>query len=154
MGAVAQALGKGSILPYQGKDYPLAPWTLNVQGDFELHLEQEARKQLRAACKELMPDEASDMRRVVMQDITAGVYSFGGSAAFKSMTSARHMPYLLYLQLRDGAKSEDRHLITPELARQMAEEDADACLDAMTSANPTKPAKTPETPTTPMTSTL
>jgi hypothetical protein len=99
MGQLADALGIGASISYNGKTYQIAPWTFEIQGKYERYLEEQAILAVRRNKHMLPEDEYGSALKGVMQDIAAGEYSFGSDLLARSLKKLPHITYLIYLCL-------------------------------------------------------
>jgi hypothetical protein len=130
MGEISRALGQGSSLSFQGKNYTLAPWSYDLQGEFERYLEDKAWETCRRASQRLSKEEADELRAQTLRDITAGVYTFGGPVSAKALQSLPHLKRLLYLML------EKKHPeVTPQLVDEMVDQNLEQVIAAVNEVN-------------------
>lgn len=94
----ATLLAKGLPFEFAGETYTIAPWTYDVQAEYEKYLVGRAYANLRAARAELGP-EYEDERAALRKDVDAGEYEFGRPLVMKSLGSDRNLKHLLYLCL-------------------------------------------------------
>ncbi len=130
MGQVSSALGLGSQIDYQGQTYNLSPWTYEIQGQFELYLQEHAMKSAKQLGKYLDPVEAKNLILETKRDIDVGEYSFGGTLLARAVSSVQHLPYLTWLMIRKNHKE-----VKLELVKQMFKEDFERILDKVNEAN-------------------
>lgn len=147
MGQIAQALGQGPTLQYDGQTYTLAPWSYDIQARFERYLEAEATLAARRMAEHLPLEEAKQLLKDVHRDVTAGLYTFGTETVAEALKSLRHLQYLLWLTLLPNHPE-----VKLDTARKMMDEQLEQVMQAMSDANadPTKAkTATPESVPTP-----
>jgi hypothetical protein len=120
MSATAKALAKGATFEFEGEAYTLAPWTYDVQAEYEKHLQARAYANLRAARPEMGPGEYEEERAALRRDVDAGEYDFGRPLAMKSIGVDRNFKHLLYLCLAYGSKDRPGR-VTRDLVERIAE---------------------------------
>jgi flagellar motor switch protein FliG len=130
MGEISRALGNGSTLQFRGKTYRLAPWSYDIQAEFEQHLEQKAWETYLRATKCLPKEEVDALRAQTSRDITAGVYSFGAQVSVTSLSALPHLKHLVWMLLE-----REHPEVTPMLVQEMLQEDQAEVFRAIDEAN-------------------
>ncbi len=132
MGAVSLALGAGSTFDFEGRVYHLAPWTFEVQGEFEKYLEREAVAACQRISTFLPADSAEKALSLLLRDIAAGIYTFGTDTVGKALESNKHSRYLVWLMFRAQPNQTD---VTRELVDRMFKEKLKELMTAAKLAN-------------------
>lgn len=104
MGNVAQSLGQPVLFPYEGKDYSVSPWTLEIQSHFERYLEREILEGFHRTKHALDPDQADKVAATLTSDIGLGKYTFGTEAVGNALRSKKHLLYLFFLCVKRNHK--------------------------------------------------
>ncbi len=104
MGDVNRALGGGSELEFEGTTYTISPWTYDVQAQYERYLEKMAFTTLKKSKPYLTDEEWNEQLKLLNQDITIGIYSFGSDKCLKSMSALPHLKHLVWLLLLPNHK--------------------------------------------------
>lgn len=111
MGAIAESLGQGVEIEYQGKRYTLAPWDLTIQGAFEKYLEAEIVAGARRMAALLPSEDGLAVLARTSEKIGLKRYTFGTPEVGEALSSPTHMKYMLYLMLKKGSPEVTRELV-------------------------------------------
>jgi hypothetical protein len=130
MGVFAALTGEPYPYTFEGQEYLVSPWTVDVITAFERYMEKRAHDAFDRVAARLTATQAERALSTLMQDITACVYTFGTPFMGKAMQAPEHVKYLWYLCLKACDPKIDR-----ALAKRMAEQDYDGIVEAMNIAN-------------------
>lgn len=130
MGDVANHLAEPALYTFKAKEYRVSPWTYEVQGKFERYLEKAALDAYHKAAPHLSTEDAEKALASIMRDVAAGVYTFGGEAVGKALSSPHHVRYLWFLCLKKNHPE-----VTREETDLMIKEDYPGVIRAMNMAN-------------------
>lgn len=140
MGQVSAALAQGSNITFEGREFILAPWTYNIQAEFERYLEDYVIQVYKRLAPVMTPDERREELKKIRQEIAAGEYTFGSDMVAKALTSMPHLKHLLYLMLR--VKQPD---VTPDLVGRLVDAQQEEVMAKMAEANADPSQTTTET---------
>jgi len=140
MGVVSALTASPVKYTYDGKEYEVSPWTIEIMGAYERYLEKKAFDAFDKVSSRLSGNLAERALSTLMQDITAGVYTFGTPVVGKSLQSPENVKYIFFLCLKKNHSD-----IEMELVRKMAEKDYEGMLRVMNQANADPNLQTPET---------
>lgn len=130
MGSVANALAAGTQYTYKDVTYTLSPCTYEVQGVFERYLESYAVDSYYRLARRLSAEDQEKGLAALHRDITAGRYTFGGTAVREALDSPVHLRQMIFLMLKKNHPE-----ITQELVREMFEVDGAKLMLAVNTAN-------------------
>lgn len=149
MGAFAALTAEPAVYEFEGHEYRVSPWTVDVIAAFERYMEKRAHDAFDRVAGRLPAALAERALSTLMQDVTACVYTFGTPFMGKAMQAPEHVRYLWFLCLK--APGPDGKPLNPgvdlALARRMAEADYDGVVLAMNRANQDPNPQTPAGPT-------
>ncbi len=137
MGQTSRTLGQGTSFEFEGNTYTMSPWTYEIQGRFEQHLEDEATRVALRQGKLMAPEERADLLERVNSKIVAGKYTFGSDTVLEALQSPRHAAVLLLLCLQPNHPN-----VGLDIAKSMVKKDWEQVIARMNEANadPTKSA--------------
>jgi hypothetical protein len=118
MSEVARCLGDEAQIEYQGQVYKLVPWDrFGVQKEFTAWLKLQAVLALRELRPLLTPQEHAEHLSRLQQDVTAGVYDWGGEAWERAIGTEKGYVQIVLLDLRVSHPD-----VTEKTARGLIEE--------------------------------
>lgn len=120
MGEISKALATEGSVEFQGKAWKLSAMTVGVQGEFEVWLEERAWDVLRRSRRWKTDQEDREDRAKLLEDITAGKYSFFSRACLEAQAQLSGMTQMIFLRLRAANPGDDK--ITADFVRQLVEE--------------------------------
>jgi hypothetical protein len=140
VGDVAQVLGRGSSIQFEGESYELKPLTYDRIGQFEVWLEERALAAVERHQKRCGPGEYRERMAQAHRDIAACLYSWGGALCWQALNSDRGFCHALYLTLAGSAE------VTPEWVKRLYTEQGETVAALFFGANfPKAPGATTET---------
>ena len=130
MSAIAALLAEPAIYSFRGKDYSVHPWTFEIQGKFEQYLRRYAIDRHHEIVGLLAPADSDKALGLLMRDINAGKYTFGGELCGEALDSPVHIRFMFFLCLKKHHPE-----VTRENVDEMAREDYGGMIRAMNVAN-------------------
>lgn len=130
MGEHAKALGLGAQFEWQGQTWHLSPWSFGIQGQYEKYLEDQAIQAVRRQSRYLSAEEYQDLLQKTIQDIAAGVYSFGSKVVQESLKSLNNFQHIVLLCLKKNHPK-----VTKEEVQDIVKEMGEELMEKMTMAN-------------------
>lgn len=146
MGVFAAMTAEPSLYEFEGVSYKVSPWTVEVIAAFERYVEKRAHDAFDRISGRLPAAAAERALSALMQDITAGVYTFGTPFMGKALQAPEHVGHMWFLCLNKMNGSVDK-----QLAKRMVEADYDGVIAAMNEANQDPNLRAPAAATPPAT---
>lgn len=98
MGAISSSLGLPStFVAPGGRSLQVSPWTYEIQGMFERHLESRAAEALRRLRPLMTAEDYDKAIAGVTRDAAIGVYSFGTEECSKALQTPDNVAYVFWL---------------------------------------------------------
>lgn len=134
MGEMSRALGAGSVYTFKDKQYRFGGWTLGVQSEYELYLENVVLTKARLLRKLTPPEELAqcDPYLITVRDVNSGAYSFGGLLCQESLRNEKNLQKAVHIML---GETEGNGPVSLALVQEMFKEDAAGVMEALMQAD-------------------
>lgn len=130
MGVTSAMVAEPITYTFEGKEYKLSPWTVEVMAAFERYLEKKAFETYEKIASKMPASIAEKALAQLMQDITTGVYTFGTSTVGKALETPEYVRYIFFLCLKKNHPEVDMDLV-----RKMADVDYNGMIQIMNMVN-------------------
>ncbi len=123
MSESAKALGILSKFPYLGKEYGVAPMSIEIRANYSVWLEHEAWAGALRSRQHVPVLEYRENMREVGRDIAAGVYGANSQVAAKSLESQGGFIQMLWLRMKKATPEAQE--ITVEWVTKLVEDQSE-----------------------------
>lgn len=103
MSEIAATLGIGHEFTFEGKTYKIAPRDFEIEGYFEVWLEDQALLKLQRHRERFSPAEYGIQLDGWRHDCAANIYAFGGLVAWKALCSEPGQKYMALMQIQKAS---------------------------------------------------
>lgn len=142
MAEAAKAVGAPRPIRFRSKQYPLAPYSIEMIGLFEAWMEDRAFRAAERSKASLPSDVYRERVEAVVRQIAAGELAFGSKAFVLASQSLAGIKYSVLLQLQAGSPNSPE--IDEKFVDELFREEQDQILSVMQAVNAVDPTVPPE----------